>query len=77
MWSDDENIHNTIITRQEEYLFVLIKTKDGSWVRSNSNCGNNSTLMSRCIKLLKTQCIDNDWLKQNQNSSLGKLLFKN
>ena len=46
-------------------------------IQNHANYGNNSTLMSRCIKLLKTLCIDNDWLKQNQNSPLGKLLFKN
>ena len=33
--------------------------------------------MSSCIKLIKSQCVDKEWLKQKQNSSLGKLLFKN
>ena len=58
-------------------MYLITPFPYGSWRSSLSNYGNNSTLMSRCIKLLKTLCIDDDWLKQNQNSSLGKLLFKN
>ena len=74
MWSDDKNIHNTIITQfKDDYLTY----KDECWIRTRKSYGANRALISSCIKLLKTQCIDNEWLKQNQNSSLGKLLFKN
>ena len=76
MWSDDENIHHTIITQFKEDLYYLTY-KDECWVRTRKSYGSNSALMSSCIKLLKTQCTDNEWFKQNQNTSLGKLLFKN
>ena len=76
MWSDDENIHHSIIAQFAEDLHYLNHTSEG-WKKTRKSYGSNSALMSNCMKFLKTECIDNEWIKQNQNSSPGKLLFKN
>lgn len=39
--------------------------------------GNTTDLKSKIIKELPSLCIDNDWIKRTEKSSLGKLMFQN
>ena len=76
MWSDQEVDYYIVLSETHEHLYLL-KLKEGCWMRTTLSYGNDTALMSSCIKLIKSQCVDKEWLKQKQNSSLGKLLFKN
>jgi hypothetical protein len=77
MWSDNENTYYSILTKYENYIWYITKNKAGEWVRSNKSYGNDISLMKKCIPLLKTLCVDNEWYKRTCLTSKGKLLFKN
>ena len=67
-----------IISKFTKELFVLnYNHKIKAWVLSEKSYGNNVVLIKKIFPFIKTLCIDNLWLSKNQNSSLGKLLFRN
>ena len=74
---NDEIGYLMVYTKFEDDLWYITKNNKGEWKRSNKSYGNDVALMHKITPCLKTLSEDKDWLKQNQNSSLGKLLFKN
>ena len=76
MWVDDKTSYYNIIKKYENELTLLTQTQDG-WKRSSKSYGNTLSLMEKIPVLIKTLCGNDNWLKQKQYSSLGKLLFNN
>lgn len=78
LWKNDRIMHNLIVTRFTNDLWVSVKGKydilEASDVKSY---GNTTTLFIQMIDKLKTLCIDDNWVKRTASSSLGKLLFNN
>ena len=80
MYSSNTIIYNKIISQHSDFLHIMLKdeTHNKEWYRSDCRSyGNTSVMLDKIITLLKTLNINNDWLKQSQSSSLGKILFEN
>jgi phage/plasmid-associated DNA primase len=78
MWSTDKVIHDDIISQHTKYLFVATLDKDSNPIISKiKSYGNTESLRNKLHSYIKTLCCDDNWMKEKQYSSLGKLLFKN
>jgi len=77
LWSNEEFTHFKVIGNFEEHLHIIRESKDGKMIKSPKGYGNTTTLMRQLIPQLKALNINNEWLKNKQNSSLGMLLFNN
>jgi hypothetical protein len=66
--------YRRIITRFENVLWVISNKLEKSNVKSY---GSNLTLIDTIPNLISLFCRDDNWLRQKQDSSLGKILFKN
>ena len=78
MWSSDEVIFMKIISKFTNGLFVLnYNHKYKAWILSEKSYGNDVVMINKIFPFIKTLCIDNLWLSKKQNTSLGKLLFRN
>ena len=81
LWNTDEINHLKVIGKYPDELVVLkeIKGKEGgiSYEKTTKSYGKNTRLMKQIIPQIKTLCMDDAWLENGENSSLGKLLFTN
>jgi hypothetical protein len=80
MYSSNTIIYNKIITAHTIYLHIMLKDESHNreWYTSeNRSYGNTSTLLDKIVTFMKTLNVNDDWLKQSQSSSLGKILFEN
>jgi hypothetical protein len=77
LWCNDTVVHNKIIISLKNNLFVLLKNNQGGILVTTTSYGNNLTLMNKIAPILKTMCINNDWITDMENTSLGKILFAN
>jgi len=77
MWVNDKTSYNKIITRFTEKLYVLTAKENGEIVQSVKSYGNTLMLMEKIPVLIRTFCVDNNWIKNKSKSSLGKILFTN
>ena len=80
MYSSNSIIYHKIICAHSDFLHIMLKdeSRNKDWYRSeNRSYGNTSTLLDKVVTFLKTLNVNNDWLKQSQSSSLGKILFNN
>ena len=77
MWSDDHVLYKTIIMSLTDDLRIITTDKNGEPYLSNKSYGSCKTSMEKLPCLIKTLCKNDDWLKQKECSSLGKLLFNN
>lgn len=83
MWSDSKAVHDAIIIRFSDDLHVAtIEKKKGDEkgvvvVSPTRSYGNTENLRNKMYSGLAALSRDDDWLKQNQLSSLKKLLFRN
>ena len=75
LWSNEEQAHMQIISKFDKYLYLMMPTKDGDYKKGTKGYGNSTTLQRQMIPQLKILCINNDWLKDSENTSLKKLLF--
>ena len=77
LWTSDKFGVCGIITKFQSYLHIM-NNIDGEWVMSEfKSYGNCLNLIEIIYALIKTISVDNDWLKNNENSGLHKLLFPN
>ena len=51
MWSDQEVDYYIALSEIHEHLYLL-KLKEGCWMRTTRSYGNDTALMSSCIKLI-------------------------
>jgi phage/plasmid-associated DNA primase len=79
LWGSDMNLIKSVISRYTHYLYILefnVKTGNDEPSKKKSY-GNTTSLMMNMISMLKSQCIDNDFIRRNETSSLKRLLFNN
>jgi len=83
MWVNNDTAYLNIIKQHERFLYLMVQIpckKSGQlvWIKSDTRSyGNTLTNMMKLIPLLKTMNINDNWISQNQSSSLGKILFYN
>ena len=77
MWSDDISIYYSKFLDCEDRLWILKTNKDGDYYKTDRNYARNESLRRNVISFIKTKTIDNDWLREKEQSSMGKLLFPN
>jgi phage/plasmid-associated DNA primase len=78
MWSSDKAIHDQVVIAHTKYLHVATLDKENNPIISKTKSyGNTETLRNKIYSALKTLCRDDNWMKEKQYSSIGKLLFKN
>ena len=77
LWTEKEEVMFNIISRYNEQLYLLTKINDDDIKKTSKGYGNSTTLQRQMLPQLKSLCINNNWLKQTDFSSLGKLLFLN
>ena len=76
LWTDCPVVQNKIINRFTDELHVMVMGKD-ELIKTVKSYGNTTNLQKLMIEQLKTLCIDNNWIRRTQDSSLRKLLFHN
>ena len=76
MWSDNVDIQNRIITSLSQYLDIVKQTKDGLEL-TGKNYAKCNFKRREMFSYIRQNCVDEDWLMRSQNTSLGKVLFKN
>ena len=78
IWEDNKTAYYDVIKRYTSDLYVMSREKNGDWkVSSTKSYGNTVSLMDKIPILMPTLCTNNNWIRDKQNSSLGKLLFNN
>jgi hypothetical protein len=77
MWESSPITYRKIIGRFSDKLHLLVVDKSGATTQSPKSYGNTLVLMDRVHTLIREHCVNNNWLAEKQNTSLGKILFKN
>jgi hypothetical protein len=78
LWDSDKSSHDTIIKEYTDELYVMIKgKKDKMVVSKHKSYGNTVILRDKIHSYMKTLCRNDNWIREKQYSSLGKLLFNN
>lgn len=77
IWTDKEETIFRIISRYTKVLYLLILNSKGEVKVSKKGYGDSTTLQRQMLPQLKTLCINNNWVKQSEMTSIGKLLYKN
>lgn len=76
MWSSNKSIHRKILKSLDKYLQVIVKCED-TFLYTGRSYARNLTLINNALECLKSLCINDNWLKQKESSSLKMLLFNN
>lgn len=79
LWGSGLDLIKSVISRYTHYLYILeynVKTGKDEPSKKKSY-GNTTSLMMNMISMLKSQCIDNDFIRRYETSSLKRLLFNN
>jgi hypothetical protein len=76
MWSDKIDVQNRIISGLSRHLNIIKNTKDGLEL-TGKNYANCNHKRKEIFPYIRQNCVDDDWMMRTQNSSLGKILFKN
>jgi hypothetical protein len=81
LWTDNILTIKRIIGEFESSLYLLMPDKDGKLVKTSTSksYGSNTRMQNDMIVQLKSleECNNDNWMKETQDSSLGKLLFNN
>jgi hypothetical protein len=79
MWSNSKTSYLNVIKQHAEFIHIMILDDDtGNWEKHEfRSYGNCLSSMEKIIPLMKTMNMNNNWIKENQSSSLGKILFQN
>jgi phage/plasmid-associated DNA primase len=72
MWESEHTSYRSVIARFEPHL--RLPSEDGKKFKSYGSC---LRLMDTIPQLMKTLCVDNNWLTRVRSASLGKVLFTN
>jgi hypothetical protein len=74
MWTTCDSVITKILMKYKNDLYVCSKKGE---ISKTMSYGTSVTLMQKIPKVMRGLCINNDWLDEVENSSLGKLLFNN
>ena len=77
LWTESEEVMFNIISRFNEFLFLLTINNKDEIKKTSKGYGNSTTLQRLMIPQIKTLCINNNWLTDTNSSSLNKILFIN
>ena len=77
MWSDKVEIHNRVISRYAEFLDIIKLNNEGELKRTGRNYAKNNQKRKDMFSFIRENCVDNDWVRRTETSSLGKILFLN
>ena len=78
LWDSSPTSHRETISKYCDHLYVLSENKKGEFIPSKTKSyGNTLSLMDKIPPFMKTLCVDNNWIKTSQYTSLGKILFNN
>lgn len=78
MWSSVQSQYYNIFMKYTKELTLWAYDEDKeTYHKMTRSYGNTMSLMRNLPELIKTKCTNDNWLSQNQNSSLGKILFSN
>lgn len=75
MYDTDIHVLFYYLTKNRQYLNIIVG-RDRNGNDKCENYGTTTRLQRQVIQHVKTASHDNDWMKKNENSSLGYLLFK-
>jgi hypothetical protein len=73
LWKTDITSYRTVIMKLESFLFLA----DENGKRTLKSYGNTLILMDKIPHLIRSMCVNDNWIKQKRDSSLKKLLFNN
>ena len=79
VWLSDDATYRAIISKFNDVLWVGVANRKTQLYEASSvkSYGNTTDLKNRIIKEMPSLCIDNDWIKRTERSSLGCLMFMN
>ena len=77
LWTTSEVVMFNIISRFNDNLYLLSINDRGDIKKLSKGYGNSTTLQRQMLPQLKTLCINNSWLINNNLSSINKILFLN
>lgn len=79
IWVSDDATFRNIISKYTDYLWVAVMNNKTEKLEASKvkSYGNTTDLKNKIIREISSLCIDNDWLKRTERSSLGKLMFQN
>jgi len=77
MWGSDNTLFKTVIMSLSDDLRLIRTDLEGEKYLSDMSYGNTLSMIDKIPPLIKTLCKNDDWLRQGQYSSLGKILFGN
>jgi hypothetical protein len=81
LWEHNQTAYRSAIRNLQEYLWVepnkTSKTESFDEQELKKSYGNTLALIDKIPPMIKTLCQNNNWLKEAQYSSLGKILFLN
>ena len=77
LWTESEEVMFNIISRFNEFLYLLTINNKDEIKKTSKGYGNSTTLQRLMIPQIKTLCINNNWLTDTNSSSLNKILFIN
>jgi phage/plasmid-associated DNA primase len=77
LWTESEEVMFNIISRFNEFLYLLTINKNGEPVKTTKGYGNSTSLQRLMLPQMKSLSINNSWLTDTNLTSLNKILFKN
>lgn len=77
LWTNCKAVQRGIIQKFINDLRILLKDLQGNIFLSKMSYGNALCKINIIIQMIESECVDNEWLKQKEKSSLGMLLFNN
>ena len=77
LWTTQEPIIFKIFSKFKDYLYLLTTDKKGNVTASKKGYGDTTNLKRQMISELKSLCVNDNWLDDTQETSLGKLLYLN
>jgi hypothetical protein len=76
LWDFDRSLHFKIFKKLSDKLCTLPLDK-GDDKKTPKSYGNTLNLIQKLPPLIESECVDNEWIKQNQFTGLHKILFRN
>jgi len=77
LWTTNISIQRKVIQLYEDDLRILTTDIHGKPILTKKSYGNCLSKMDIIITLIKSECVDDNWLVRDGNSSLKMLLFNN
>lgn len=79
IWSSNDATFRNIISKFSDNLWTAVINRKTEQLEASTtkSYGNTTDLKNRIIKEMPSLCIDDNWIKRTERSSLGMLMFQN